>query len=345
MPTDDPREAALAAFVRDPVAVADFLANARKVRRREGYMVPTGDFFKLLQLYETREAQRDDLGRGLTWALLTVRGRWRDITETMTLSLSRACDILRKWNGGNDPSYRAMIWPPEADGEVDLSRLTQPTRDRIEVLESRLADREAQLAALQNAIRLHRDQRGDDRCWLDDQTLYAVLPEGSAKTDLRLHTPEEMLANCKRFITSRQPDGQPYVSPQREIERLEAQLVTVQERLDDALETIALGNDPKFVDQVWAAQVEALEAQLAEAQQKLKHPDDACPSYISAAMKVDALESQLLAVTQVLGEVRALVEEMRTQCADDNWHPMYRNALVKFGGKLAALLSTLPEQP
>jgi hypothetical protein len=36
----------------------------------------------------------------------------------------------------------------------------------------------AEVASLQAAIRAHRDQHGDDRCWQDDHTLYAVLPEG-----------------------------------------------------------------------------------------------------------------------------------------------------------------------
>ena len=32
--------------------------------------------------------------------------------------------------------------------------------------------------ALQSAVRRHRDERGDDRCWEDDERLYAALPEG-----------------------------------------------------------------------------------------------------------------------------------------------------------------------
>ena len=75
--------------------------------------------------------------------------------------------------------------------------------------------------ALLAAIRAHRDARGDDRCWIDDLVLYAALPEGAPAPELlALHTPEEMLANCRRYLASRQPDTVPYVSPQREIERL-----------------------------------------------------------------------------------------------------------------------------
>lgn len=70
---------------------------------------------------------------------------------------------------------------------------------------------------LRTAIRSHRDQRGDDRCWQDDETLYAVLPEGFT-APARDSSVE--LANCQRYIACRHNPGTEYVSPQREIERL-----------------------------------------------------------------------------------------------------------------------------
>lgn len=79
-------------------------------------------------------------------------------------------------------------------------------------------------ARLERAIRHHRDQRGDDRCWLDDVLLYESLPGGAKLADQRLPPPEEMLANCKRFIASRHARGEPYVSPNMEIERLQDEL-------------------------------------------------------------------------------------------------------------------------
>lgn len=71
------------------------------------------------------------------------------------------------------------------------------------------------------AIRKHRDQRGDDRCWMDDQELYEVLPEGLGGADLRLCGAVEMLKNCTRFVASRHDPAQPYISSQRRIEELE----------------------------------------------------------------------------------------------------------------------------
>jgi len=82
------------------------------------------------------------------------------------------------------------------------------------------------ISTLENAIRNHRDQRGDDRCWQDDETLYSVLPEG--------YTPpardsEVELGLCQKFIDTRHNPRTTYISPQRRIEELEAEI----ERLSD----------------------------------------------------------------------------------------------------------------
>lgn len=77
------------------------------------------------------------------------------------------------------------------------------------------------VAELEAAIRTHRDQRGDDRCWMDDETLYRVLPEG--------YSPPERdsaveLERCKQYIECRHNPGTEYVSPQRRIEELETEV-------------------------------------------------------------------------------------------------------------------------
>jgi hypothetical protein len=64
---------------------------------------------------------------------------------------------------------------------------------------------------LRASIRYHRDQKGDDRCWVDDLRLYETLPEGAVGHDSTLPTEEVFLENCKRFCRSRQvPVGQPF---------------------------------------------------------------------------------------------------------------------------------------
>jgi hypothetical protein len=69
---------------------------------------------------------------------------------------------------------------------------------------------------------------------MDDCTLYALLPDlGPVSQDWP--PPDEMLENCKRFIKLRHCPHEPYVSPQRRIEELEA----VAARLRAALAVVA----------------------------------------------------------------------------------------------------------
>lgn len=113
------------------------------------------------------------------------------------------------------------------------------------------------------AIRRHRDQRGDDRCWQDDLELYAALPEGVGGADLRLPSPQEMLENCKRYCTHRHDPTQPYRSPEREVERLEAELKAAVEHYRRTKEQA----DANHAAQVkarenWKAEKEKLEKEL-----------------------------------------------------------------------------------
>lgn len=67
---------------------------------------------------------------------------------------------------------------------------------------------------LEDAIRKHRDQKGDDRCWMDDQELYAVLRDGVV-ADQRLPPEKEMLENCKRYIKLRRHPEEPIEGAQK----------------------------------------------------------------------------------------------------------------------------------
>lgn len=77
-----------------------------------------------------------------------------------------------------------------------------PYRFRLR-LESRVAELEGRVAELETAIRTHRDQRDDDRCWLDDAALYAVLPDTKA-VDTLLPPHDEFMQSCSRFWMQRQ---------------------------------------------------------------------------------------------------------------------------------------------
>ncbi len=88
-------------------------------------------------------------------------------------------------------------------------------------LESLLAE---EIHKLQVAIRKHRDARADDRCVQDDYTLYQALDEPIPDSACQLNAPEIMIKDCERFICSRHDPAKPYLSPQREIEKLEARV-------------------------------------------------------------------------------------------------------------------------
>lgn len=61
---------------------------------------------------------------------------------------------------------------------------------------------EDRVAALEAAIRAHRDQKADDRCIEDDDLLYAALGDG-IKCDRSVGNKAAMLRNCARFIDRR----------------------------------------------------------------------------------------------------------------------------------------------
>lgn len=60
---------------------------------------------------------------------------------------------------------------------------------------------QARVTLLESAIRAHRDQKGDDRCWLDDATLYEVLGEEVARSTLPPKC--EFLESCTRYWEQR----------------------------------------------------------------------------------------------------------------------------------------------
>lgn len=64
---------------------------------------------------------------------------------------------------------------------------------------------EDEVIRLRAGIRKHRDQRLDDRCWMDDFELYELMPEGihPGFVDLRLLPREEMMRNCSHFVDCR----------------------------------------------------------------------------------------------------------------------------------------------
>lgn len=84
---------------------------------------------------------------------------------------------------------------------------------------------------LKTAIRTHRDQRGDDRCWMDDQKLYEALGESAG--DNSLPPKEKFLANCSRFYDNRcrNAEWKSYQEIEEERDQLKEQILKLQELL------------------------------------------------------------------------------------------------------------------
>ncbi len=59
-----------------------------------------------------------------------------------------------------------------------------------------------ELEKTRNAIRKHRDEKGHDRCWLDDQELYKILPE-TTEADFTLPCKTEFLTECEKYWNNR----------------------------------------------------------------------------------------------------------------------------------------------
>lgn len=90
-------------------------------------------------------------------------------------------------NDYNDPQFRKWA---QMYSEPDWSRI-------------QLADKDAEIARLREAIAKHRDQKGDDRCWLDDRELYAAL-DPSVPADQSLPPKCDFLKSCERYWEQRQ---------------------------------------------------------------------------------------------------------------------------------------------
>lgn len=94
---------------------------------------------------------------------------------------------------------------------------------------SKILHSNKRIKELEDAIRKHRDQRGDDRCWQDDEELYKILPEGYEVPKREVAVEWAM---CKKYLACRRNPKTEYISPQREIERLQRRVEELEKELD-----------------------------------------------------------------------------------------------------------------
>lgn len=99
-------------------------------------------------------------------------------------------------------------WWTELCDISSIRPLTQEEKDIARLLED--------YRELVKAVKTHRDQRGDNRCFLDDLELYKNLPDTPPDMAemLKLPPKQEFLKSCERYWAQRQPDssqGIPYI--------------------------------------------------------------------------------------------------------------------------------------
>lgn len=85
---------------------------------------------------------------------------------------------------------------------------------------------------LLDAVTQHHAQKADDRCWMDDDTLYAAA--GLPVCDRRVGDKEEMLFNCERFLLQRCEGGHwpSYAEMEAERDQLRERVKVLEEEVD-----------------------------------------------------------------------------------------------------------------
>lgn len=109
-----------------------------------------------------------------------------------------------------------VIWTPELDkAACDCAHREHWGHEwvtgRVMELTERLFEANAERDKLAEAIRIHRSQKADDRCWMDNDKLYEALGDG-IKGDHRVGDKGAMLHNCERFVTNCCIEGGPWKS-------------------------------------------------------------------------------------------------------------------------------------
>lgn len=92
------------------------------------------------------------------------------------------------------------------DPIIEHVRNTKLSKHDVDLSEMPIEKLREEIVVLRNAVRLHRDERGNDRCWIDDARLYGALPEKIGATSQLPQWPE-FQANCRRFWELRQCAG------------------------------------------------------------------------------------------------------------------------------------------
>ena len=180
---------------------------ANHVERYEGFvdyvlLDPSGGLGKPFDVEEMRKYLEAISSRNLEIGLVVAGGLSPTTLDTI--------EPLIKTNISSDAEGRLRNKDDSLDLIVAIQYLLKSLQmfargfisdeDLISMNEAQLKE---EVIKLRSAIREHRDQIGDDRCWVDDIALYKKLPDN---TPIILNLPPEeiMMPNCLRFWKTRQ---------------------------------------------------------------------------------------------------------------------------------------------
>jgi hypothetical protein len=192
----------------------------------------------------------------------------------------------------------------------------------------------AKIERLRAAIREHRDQEGDDRCWLDDMRLYNALDEG--QEDCTLPPKCEFLKSCERYWEQRQSPGEKAASESSEmtIGQLERDNADLRRRLEAAT---------KERDEIWAL----YDARPPEGEMSIPEPfgDAASPPPPAAGDEVADLRRRLEAAEKEADEARRTLAGILHWRLDGETVTDLAHAVEGYVGSLIAASPPPPAAP
>lgn len=178
------------------------------------------DLNRLFEKQHTRVAEaqrrwREATGEHLTRPDLGTLVQWlldgRDAVEKENAELKAQLKMV-----GEAALKTMMLFPQHSPESKALSALFAHT-DSSSRSPSALFE---ELKRVKAAVREHMEQSGDDRCWIDDEALYAKLGLDVDELNTALPPKEEFLSNCARFHASRQDPKHKYVTVAEQLEAL-----------------------------------------------------------------------------------------------------------------------------
>lgn len=152
--------------------------------------------------------------------------------------LSAGCRRCATYGSDEQRLAAAKRLANQDDRLVRLMHELGDAKERIEVLDDALT-------ALRQAVRDHRDARGDDRCWLDDIELYKALHE-PVPEDMELALPNRnaFLTRCEQYFEHRQKPG---CKPWQTVEALQEELKEKSKDIEEMLTELLAATATKAI--------------------------------------------------------------------------------------------------